>query len=293
MQTQRVDLESFKQKLKIVLKENATIYWENLKKFAQSKLTKPELDEYAKAVLKTPENVSLHNLFVKSILNNAYSNTLPPIPLESQKKIGLKRKSFSDIKDKNKRTQQKQKLSGLSKSTPLTASSTAPTSDFTTAIAAPSTTTSASPAITTTSSASAKTETTPATAPESQMVPRLHTQAILQKGESSSAHQQILQHPELLALRTRMYRVAAEVGLNHVSNECILMMMNALETFLLKIISNMKVSPAHCTPVQSPPNLPPIKIVDSSDLFQTIQSKPQLLGELMTLYLERIQDLID
>ena len=56
MQKERVDLLSFKTKLRLVLKENASEYWECLKKFTQAKLTKKELDTYARSVLVTDEN---------------------------------------------------------------------------------------------------------------------------------------------------------------------------------------------------------------------------------------------
>ena len=57
---ERVDLHSFKLKMKMILKENETIYWDSLKKLAQSKLTKSELDDIVKTVLITEENSRLH-----------------------------------------------------------------------------------------------------------------------------------------------------------------------------------------------------------------------------------------
>jgi hypothetical protein len=55
---ERVDLQAFKQKLKVVLKENNKEYWDCLRRFCQAKLTKSELDTYARSVLGSEENGS-------------------------------------------------------------------------------------------------------------------------------------------------------------------------------------------------------------------------------------------
>jgi hypothetical protein len=53
---QRVDLISFKHKLKILWKENANTYFSLLKKYMQAKLSKKELDSAVRVLLVTDEN---------------------------------------------------------------------------------------------------------------------------------------------------------------------------------------------------------------------------------------------
>lgn len=52
---QRIDLQSLKYKMNIVLKENARQYWDLLRKFMQAKLSKRELDLTASKILASPE----------------------------------------------------------------------------------------------------------------------------------------------------------------------------------------------------------------------------------------------
>lgn len=47
---------SFKAKMKLILKENDAKYWDMIKKYAQARLTKSELDSYARSVLGSEEN---------------------------------------------------------------------------------------------------------------------------------------------------------------------------------------------------------------------------------------------
>jgi Transcriptional regulator of RNA polII, SAGA, subunit len=51
MSTQRIDLLVLKNKLGLVLKEKAPLYWDALRKFVQSKLTKVELDRRTRSLL--------------------------------------------------------------------------------------------------------------------------------------------------------------------------------------------------------------------------------------------------
>lgn len=61
---ERVDLISFKSKLKLVLKDKATEYWDLLRKFTRAQLTKRELDAYARNILVTDENSNIMFLLI-------------------------------------------------------------------------------------------------------------------------------------------------------------------------------------------------------------------------------------
>jgi len=107
MERERVNLMTFKTKLKLAMKDNAswTSYWDALRKFMQAKLTKKELDTYARSVLITDENVGLHNLFIKSIVNNACCGygPAPPLHYSSTSQTSLsKLKTAGPIKRKGR-----------------------------------------------------------------------------------------------------------------------------------------------------------------------------------------------
>eukprot|EP01112_Ceratiomyxa_fruticulosa_P014814 TRINITY_DN428_c0_g1_i2.p1 TRINITY_DN428_c0_g1~~TRINITY_DN428_c0_g1_i2.p1 ORF type:complete len:332 (-),score=79.57 TRINITY_DN428_c0_g1_i2:426-1421(-) len=80
----RVDVKQLKDRLFAALKENATQYWATLKRFLLAKLSKKELETYARQVL-GDENLWLHNAFLRSILFNARHAAPPPtLPLALQ-----------------------------------------------------------------------------------------------------------------------------------------------------------------------------------------------------------------
>jgi len=87
----RVNLSELKEHLGNILKENASQYWECLRKYTQAKLSKWELDSYARAVL-GEENVPLHNEFIKAILLNALVG--PPAGSELTKKTSPSKKDL-------------------------------------------------------------------------------------------------------------------------------------------------------------------------------------------------------
>ncbi|PRP75732.1 hypothetical protein PROFUN_09156 [Planoprotostelium fungivorum] len=83
----RINLQLIRNKLNIVLEKSSgredgvQLYWSCFKRFAQAKLTKPEMDSTALSLLKTSENIALHNLFVKAIINNIQSPYSGPLSI--------------------------------------------------------------------------------------------------------------------------------------------------------------------------------------------------------------------
>lgn len=66
----RVDLQTFKTKLQLVLKENSAQYWDCMRKFAQAKLTKSELDTIAKSILVTDEHSKWRTVYVRMCMRD-------------------------------------------------------------------------------------------------------------------------------------------------------------------------------------------------------------------------------
>jgi hypothetical protein len=117
-----MDLQDAKQKLLAVLKTGFDTYWDTLRKFIRSKISKPELDSYVRKELATEENgtfapplsfcfltiyfaVSLHNQLVLSILKNAhkvYTSKVPPRahPPSKEHKHKLKEKEKIKVKER-------------------------------------------------------------------------------------------------------------------------------------------------------------------------------------------------
>eukprot|EP00026_Physarum_polycephalum_P014901 Phypoly_transcript_15467.p1 GENE.Phypoly_transcript_15467~~Phypoly_transcript_15467.p1 ORF type:complete len:233 (+),score=33.73 Phypoly_transcript_15467:196-894(+) len=74
----RQDLSIMKNRLQVVMKDNFIPYWENLRKYVQSRLSKRELDQVARKLL-GESNLYLHNIFIQAILSNARSAHLPEV----------------------------------------------------------------------------------------------------------------------------------------------------------------------------------------------------------------------
>jgi len=255
-------LQSFKSKLKLVLKENANEYWECLKKFTQAKLTKAELDTYARAVLHSDENVALHNLFIKSIFNNAYCPYGPPLPptptatnsssiLEMKTWVGVvnNKKKKKDKKDKKKRGREMERLDDRKKH---------------------------------------RTEAI------------LYGNRADFNPFNSQLHTKMLSSPQLTSLRNKMHTIATEKGLHHVSNESVAAVMTATEEFIKRLLSLLKVQQRaessgninSSNHVQATSIHVDASLVMPSDVHHAIVLRPYLLGEDFSVNLERISLLL-
>lgn len=283
---ERVDLQSFKSKLKLVLKDNSNEYWECLKKFTQAKLTKQELDNYARSVLVTDDNgtpffdpelaqVALHNLFIKSIFNNAYCPYGPPLPNPSTptSATNVDIKSWPNASAASKKKKEKKEKK--------------------------------------------KKRSREAEKPEDRK--RSRTEAILygNRADFSSfnnqLHTKMLNSPSLVALRAKMHKMATEKGLNHVSNETVALVMtatevwvslswsNVLQEFLKRLLAFTRVQNKPQPPLRSihPPSTSPpprlhseIKLITPEDIHHAVVTRPYLLGEDYSVNLEKISMLI-
>jgi len=267
---ERVDLLSFKAKMRCILKDNDARYWEMLKKFSQAKLTKRELDEMAKQLLGSDDNLIFHNLLIKSIVNNAYCSYGPPAIPPSLDKKGL-------VVNQKKAKKEKKLLKPKS-GKPDLATPTKKGIEL-----AP---------ITSTTSTTTTTQTPVSQTPLQQsaaiQLPVVTVPGCLINRPEFNMH--ILNSPDLLLLRNRMHRTAAEKGLSHVSNESVLAMMSAVEQYLKQILQNVRAEeriqpPSY--PSASPPPAP-IKLITAEDLLQAVEIRPKVMGEDLSINLERI-----
>lgn len=81
---QRVDLGSLRSKILVALgPDKARKYWDTFKRFTRFTLSKEELDVIARDVL-GPDNIPLHNEFVRGIFQNALLGTINPPAHEIQ-----------------------------------------------------------------------------------------------------------------------------------------------------------------------------------------------------------------
>jgi len=261
MQKERVDLLSFKSKLKLVLKENANDYWECLKKFTQAKLTKKELDTYARSVLVSEENVALHNLFIKSIFNNANCSHGPPLPptqttnnpsmvdVNSISAANKRRTNTNRDRDPKRRRINQEELQRENE----------------------------------------------------RRRDRPDTTVYGNRSEISalSQSQARVTSPELLALRKKLHRIASEKGINHVSNETVTAMMSAAELFLKRIFSFTQVEPKPFDstrtihPQEFIDSLNSDLIVTAEDMHHLVVTRPYLLGEDLSVnFLEKVSMLL-
>lgn len=203
----RVDLNPIKDRLKLVLKDQASHYWELLRKFVQAKLSKKEFDYLAKGIL-GEDHVPLHNLLIRSILSNARC-AFPPVVSQT---------AVRQHKGKGKIPLVKESAVN-NNATPLP-----PTAGGNKKISAKKKGVTATGA--------QKTGTAgPVKAPP--------------KGKPSAAPRrpitkEIPLGPEYTVLRQRMQRVATEAGLAGLTQDSIRVMMTAVETYAKRIMHSSK-----------------------------------------------------
>eukprot|EP01116_Phalansterium_solitarium_P007565 TRINITY_DN20304_c0_g1_i1.p1 TRINITY_DN20304_c0_g1~~TRINITY_DN20304_c0_g1_i1.p1 ORF type:complete len:266 (+),score=86.09 TRINITY_DN20304_c0_g1_i1:236-1033(+) len=259
MQRERVDLQSFKDKLKLVLNDNAASYWDCLKKFTQAKLTKKELDQYAQTILVTSENIALHNLFIQSILNNAMCalgphTSVPPVAAAAQlpasPQLELERSYAGDVS-----------ASGLKKQKPAKRKKHGGRDG---AVGQPAGVHRAAAASEPLSVAS---------------------KAVLTAS--------IVHTPHLLALRNRMHVIASEHGASHVANEAVVCVAAALEAQLKQLLLHVRLQPTLPPPsaaaaAASATQQQHVQVLTGADLLATIGAEPHLLGSTFSRNLERV-----
>jgi len=122
----------------------------------------------------------------------------------------------------------------------------------------------------------------------------------------------MLTSPQLVALRNRMHRIATEKGLHHVSNETVAIMMTAIEEYLKRLLtctqlgvhghkpqSTQSIQPTQSiqSTIQSTTQSTPIlhsesQLITAQDIHHTITTRPYLLGEDLSVNLERISMLL-
>jgi len=197
---ERVNLEEHKARLTSTLKDNWVTYWDLLKRYVQSKLSKQELDTQARVLL-GDENVSLHNQFFLALLQNVHAAIIP--------KIIISRKDSGLGKDKSKKFLKRGKDgSGIQKKRkPLLGPGLRPPDS------APNL----------------------RRFRDSHGLLR----PIVVRPKPTVAPPQfdfVLGTPELAALRGRMMKIAAEAGLADVHNDSVHLLMNALEQHLKDLV---------------------------------------------------------
>lgn len=116
----RANLEEHKARLTSTLKDNWVAYWDLLKRYVQSKLSKQELDAQARVLLgdengslvvpscfapDSSPSVNLHNQFFLALLQNVHAAIIP--------KIIISRKDSGLGKDKSKKLLKRKDGSGI------------------------------------------------------------------------------------------------------------------------------------------------------------------------------------
>jgi hypothetical protein len=294
----RVDLASIKNRLQAVLKDKGNTYWQYLRKYVQAKLSKKELDYYARSLL-GEDNIWLHNTFIRSILINARCPFPPVIAQTTTKSLKKKQPPKESVAVSTSQSPAKKPPSKKKAAT---------------------TTTQRQPAAGTKAASKSATDKT------KQQVKRL------------VPAKEVPLQPEYLVLRQRMQRIVTEAGLKGLTNDAIRCMMLAIEQYIKRVVGSSKphyrphpAAPSHQQPPYSnmfPSTVPPLSssqpnpaanttttataptsalnnsltlsssgyisrtvtnsVLTLQDLYQTVQVHPYLLGEDFLINQERI-----
>eukprot|EP00736_Rhodelphis_marinus_P003317 Rmarinus@m.10557 len=98
----RLDLEPLRQELNKRAGKRAGLYWESLRRFLYTKLSKKELDKNVQNIL-GEENVKYHNLFIRAILTNTILSSPPPSLGKGDKKKKPVKGDTKALEDKKKK----------------------------------------------------------------------------------------------------------------------------------------------------------------------------------------------
>jgi len=252
----RTDLVAIKIRLERALmgsslsmrENNFELYWGYMKKYVQAKLSRKELEQFARKLL-GEDNLYLHNLFIQALLTNARSSQLPELsqtytrPTDKKKPIAANGSNYASSSNVNSNKKQ-------------------PNANKKNRVVPPG--------------SSSKISHLQRSQDKVGQPPLRSSKGISQKKVPSAAPPL---GPEYNVLRAKLQKIATEAGLSGITQDAIQLMMQATETYIKQILINTKPVPRSATKPRG---------LSINDFYRTAVLHPSLLGEDFLLHQEHL-----